>query len=1260
MKKILFCLLLLSALGTVRAQVVTVSLSGMEQSRLTFHTPVVTVDTVMANGTAYTQLRMADFVNVGPIGEPMLPVYNRTIEIPLCSNVRVDVVAAQMETVSAASLGVVGQLMPQQPSRRKSDTTAAVWVRNHELYATDTFCGGPVVQVRSLGVSRDRHLAMVTYSPFRYNPATGMMEYYSQVEVVLHYDGADISATREMRRRYHSDAFASQTDLLLTLPMGKLDYASSAPVRYLIVSHSSFRGYLDNFANWKRRKGFLTDIVYTDDPGVGTTSTAIAAYIKSQYTNATAENPAPTYLLLVGDVDQIPPFSANNQVDNDHVTDLYYATWTEGDFLPDCYYGRFSAQTTDQLTPQINKTLLYEQYNFSDPTYLSRAILIAGVDRASSNDNAYRYGDPAMDYAAKVYCNAENGYSSVVYYKNNTSFAPTGVVVTGNSNANGVADSLRARYNRGAGWVNYTAHGAETEWSIPEMTVSHVNAMSNINKPMFMIGNCCLSNHFNTSTCFGEALLRRGNNAGAVAYIGGSNSTYWQEDFCWSVGVRSNISNAMNTGYDAAHLGAYDRLFHTHDESAPDWRTSAGAIVSAGNMAVQELDASSSYVKYYWEIYHVMGDPSLEPWLGEADEMPLTVNTVHYRGTAPLHVTAVPYAYVALTDGNGTLVAAAYANALGEVDLTIPNTLSLGNYELAATAQNYRPAFRPVRIVSPSGAALAVIGLASDAPLVAGDTVTFTATVTNYSVQTSNTALLRCSSGDMTQIVMLDDMESIAAVAGNDTLEAVAAFRAVVNSAAADGGRVMMNVSLIEGVDTSVYNVYVTVAAPRIEVVRSYTTSEVEPGGTTAVVVEVRNSGHADAENITYALQHPYNSATVLTQPYTAQVLAAGATTTVSFDVTFDEDLQPTSHIPFYFTMDYAGATLSHTVTLSYAHVIVVDFETGDLSQINPSSTNRPWVIDTEEAYEGQYSVRSARSLGHMSSSAMSFTYTTDFADSIRFYAKVSSESNGDWFTFSIDGTEELNLSGEIGWTRYAYPLSAGEHTFTFRYQKNWWRSSGSDAVWVDNIVLPARILPAVYLSDTVCQYSDYDFYGTSLPTDALGTTQYEHASATGLIYLSLTVLATPTVAVTASEETINAGTSVLLSASGANRYEWSTGATGASIHVTPMTTTDYTVTGFVGACSASAQVTVTVVNGIDDAEKTALRIYPNPATDWVNVETAAMRNLTVFDATGRVMAAMDATTNAVRFSVEGWPKGVYILRVETDSSSFHRRLVLR
>lgn len=77
-------------------------------------------------------------------------------------------------------------------------------------------------------------------------------------------------------------------------------------------------------------------------------------------------------------------------------------------------------------------------------------------------------------------------------------------------------------------------------------------------------------------------------------------------------------------------------------------------------------------------------------------------------------------------------------------------------------------------------------------------------------------------------------------------------------------------------------------------------------------------------------------------------------------------------------------------------------------------------------------------------------------------------------------------------------------------------------------------------------------------------TTNYTVTGANGTCsnkkILSVTVKATPTVA--ATSKTICAGATTTLTASGASTYAWNTGATTASIFVTPSTTTNYTVVG--------------------------------------------------------------------------------------------------
>lgn len=640
---------------------------------------------VLPVDNGYSVIDMAGYVQGGVVGCPSLPVQNNLIAVPFCNGFEVTVKDAVYDTIRLDE-GTV--LMPLQPSRSKSDTSAPRLHLDEAVYATDSYFGQELASVEYIGVGRDINYATLSFSPVSINPVKGEMVVCRSAEVSVSYRNPDAALTVEHYRRYHTPAFSLGTTLN-TLPVASTkEVRTSAPIRMVIMAGNSLQCHaLEEFADWKREQGMLVDLIYTQS-----TANAIADQLKAMYTDATDEAPAPTFLLLVGDVAQMPVHNSRLDQNNDHITDLYYATWTTGDILPDCYWGRFSATDTSTLRGIIAKTVFYERYQFLSDDYLARAALVSGVDYGDPNDNAYRYCDPTMDYAAYYYINAENGFNTVKYYKNNVNFHPTGVTVTGNSQSDTAASRLLSFYSLGAGWINYSAHGNWNCWYEPAFYVSDVNRMNNVNMPSVMIGNCCLSNKFEKTTCFGEALLRRGERAGAVAYIGGTNSTYWTEDFYWSVGVRSNIRNTMNPNYSANNMGVYDRLFHTHGEALDEQVVTVGKLLAIGNMSVQNgpesyYSANGLMKKYYWEIYELMGDPSLLPWLGKASDIKITVTTLDNE----VQVQTVPGAYVALVeDSTRTLSSADFADVNGIAHLARPANDGASRF-VTVTAQGCKP-----------------------------------------------------------------------------------------------------------------------------------------------------------------------------------------------------------------------------------------------------------------------------------------------------------------------------------------------------------------------------------------------------------------------------------------------------------------------------------------------------------------------------------------------------------------------------------------
>lgn len=705
-KSILSVVFLISAIALYAQGKYEVIKSDYSNLEITFSAPDhFSVENITLKGQDFVSLAMDGFDQSSAIGCPSLPTLREMIEIPICGGISVQVKSERHILVDGESMGITDKVAPLQPSVCKTASrNSNILAYDYKTYTTNAFYGLEPVTVETVGVARDRNLAQVVFSPVKYNPITNQFVIYTAVEAVLTYRNPNIVATRDMKQLHYSPVFGNGIQTINTLDAVNTKSTTNAPMRYLIVANAMFREKLVDFVDWKKRTGFIVDVVYTDDAAVGTTQTSIKNYIKSQYTNATETNPAPTFLLLVGDVEQLPAKTYSHG-DDEHVSDLDYACWTDGDEIPDCYYGRFSAQNIGQLTPQIQKTLLYERYEFPDDLFLGNALLVAGVDGGNDGDLGYTHADPTMDYLAKLYINGNNktvlrdtslySYASVVEYKNNPSINPNATNVTVVNNSQDV--DFRSRCSQGAGYINYTAHGYAQGWADPGLSNSDVSSMTNMKKYGVMIGNCCQSGKFDESICFGEALLRKSGYCGAVGYIGGSNYTYWGEDFYWAVGQRNTISATMNLGYIITKKGAYDHMFHTHSEAYSEWATTMGSIVMNGNMAVQ--GSNSGLKDYYWQIYHVFGDPSLMPWLSQAKEMPFTYSGAT-AGSTHLTVNAVPYAYVAVTTEDNTLLGAAFADQSGVATIDCSEPLEFETYVIAATAQNYKPVLATVSVTN--------------------------------------------------------------------------------------------------------------------------------------------------------------------------------------------------------------------------------------------------------------------------------------------------------------------------------------------------------------------------------------------------------------------------------------------------------------------------------------------------------------------------------------------------------------------------------
>jgi hypothetical protein len=117
------------------------------------------------------------------------------------------------------------------------------------------------------------------------------------------------------------------------------------------------------------------------------------------------------------------------------------------------------------------------------------------------------------------------------------------------------------------------------------------------------------------------------------------------------------------------------------------------------------------------------------------------------------------------------------------------------------------------------------------------------------------------------------------------------------------------------------------------------------------------------------------------------------------------------------------------------------------------TSGGAAWFPEMVTSQDGTASVRSG-DITHNQSCTLETSVRGP--GTFSFYWKVSSEAAYDPVTFSVDGVEENRVSGEVDWTIVQIRLAAGTHTLSWAYQKDYTRSQGSDAAWLDGVSFAA------------------------------------------------------------------------------------------------------------------------------------------------------------------------------------------------------------
>ncbi|RKX29644.1 MAG: hypothetical protein DRP47_01295, partial [Candidatus Zixiibacteriota bacterium] len=775
------------------------------------------------------------------LGKPNLPTVNRLISIPFGCELKVNVLSYEVEEISLSDLGIDAPLIPVQPSVSKSDDPASIpFEFNHNIYEQNEFYSLSLAHAEVQGTMRSVHLGLVSISPIEYNPVTNVLRVYKDIQVTVSYEHADWATTKEMQQKLYSPFFEglySKVSNYTQQQSSMRDDLVTYPVKYVIISDRMFEAQLAPFIEWKTKKGFNVIVAYTDV--IGSSTSAVKTYLQGLYNDGTPEDPAPSFVLFVGDDNQIPAYTGFSG----HISDLWVCEYT-GDNFPEIYYGRFSAQNTSQLQPQIDKTLEYEQYLMPDPNYLEEVTLISGVD----GTYAITYGNGQINYGTNLYYNAAHGISPHVW-------------LYPSSDNPGASAATIQTVQDGVGFMNYTAHCGHSGQSNPSFDTDDVADLTNNHKYLLGIGNCCQANTFGSgysTPCFGEAFVQK-EAGGGIGYIGGTNSTYWDEDYWWGVGYGPVVGAGPT--YEQTGQGAYDGTFHDHGEAVSDHYITNDAIIFAGNMAVTE--SGSSRTAYYWQIYHLMGDPSVMTYMGVPSVNSVTHPSALVFTSTTITVQATPGSYVGISL-DGILHGAGYVDATGQVEITLDPFSGPAIADIVVTCQFKEPYTSTIQLFAPDGAYVVyddaqtndVTGN-NNGILEAGETVLLGLELKNVGPDEAIDVVATISSTDPYISAIGDDTESYGSIPGNDGTKFIAdGFSFTVSPDAPEGYLASFDLSVTgTNRDTWTGNFSLEIHRPNVTYLTVAVTDigngngVLDPGETAELVVSLSNSGSGQATN---------------------------------------------------------------------------------------------------------------------------------------------------------------------------------------------------------------------------------------------------------------------------------------------------------------------------------------------------------------------------------------------------------------------------
>jgi len=969
-------------------------------------------------------------------GKPELPVFSTLISVPDGVTPDFKIIDVKTRIIYPGKDGFDGKVYPRQMDLPKSaGLQKKELLIDRDVYNKKGLINYDTVKIEYIGKSRSMGIANLLIYPVRYNPYDNQLEVITSMKVVLSYKNKITNIYQK----------GESLPFIQTFSKGVSNYSSEdlitgyseEPVKMIILTDTAFREDLKPYLKWKTQKGFRITTLYRGPGLAGNSFSELKDTLLKIYRFEESHGVPPEFLLIVGDVNRIPVSEGTS-----NYTDLYYSTFDgTGDFLPEMFTGRLPVADTSELRAVLRKLIQYEKFEFADTNnYYTRSLLSAGDDAGYAN-----YMNGQLKYAEKYYFNSSNHIENHIFYY------PASA---------GARDSIIKLFNTGVGFVNYSGHGNAYGWLGPSVKSDDVVKFTNKNMYPFVISNACLTGQYTIANSFGNTLIKS-NDKGAIGFIGCSNDSYWNEDFYWSVGV-GVISG--DPKYEETGLGAYDRLFHKSGEKASDWYVSMGQINYAGNLSVTA--STTQRKKYYWEIYNLLGDPSIIPYTGIPDTFKVTLPDTLPSGIKSLSLTIEPYSYIAISHFD-TLWDASYASPSGAVTLDIPEKTN-DSCLIVLTGQNKIPLIKKVYIkdynkeyLNLSGVELNDIQGNNNGKADFNEKIYLKLTVSNLGLAPASNLYIKISSPSQEWLTVMNDSLFIGTL--NAKSDIVIDDQILLKTAnyIPDHSYVTLKIIIGDSLTEKHYNKDIRLYAPLPEILNCVIDDALsgngdyiaDPGETFNLVVKVHNKGSSPVSGMLKVTNSPFGLDFHVNSVPTG-IINPGVSNDAIIPVTLSPTVKKGSLIEINFLADCDPYFSAKTIQMPVGKILE-SFEYQSFS-IFPWINDKtyPWTITSSLSYDGSFSARSG-AIPNNSESILKLNVNIPHSDTISFMYKVSSEKNYDMLILKKNGSQVFSASGETEWLEKKIAIQEGFNLLEWIYKKDQSIYAGSDCAWIDFIRFP-------------------------------------------------------------------------------------------------------------------------------------------------------------------------------------------------------------